>query len=94
MAEKTEDMFVMRHSPEGNLFFIRPNTFYSTNNKTELNFDITHLNTTDTASIKMTVYETILVNVDSVALICEAKRYVCDTVVSIYKEKENRNLQR
>ena len=90
MAEKTEDMFVMRHSSEGNLFFIRPNTFYSTNNKTELNFDITHLNTTDTASIKMTVYETTLVNVDSVALICEAKRYVCDTVVSIYKEKENK----
>jgi hypothetical protein len=90
MAEKTEDMFVMRHSPEGNLFFIRPNTFYSTNNETELNFDITHLNTTDAASIKMTVYEKTLVNVDSVAILCETKRYVCNNVASIYKEKENK----
>ena len=91
LAEKTEDMYVMRHSPEGQLFFIRPNTFYSTDNKSELLFDITHLNTTDTASIKMTVYETTLVNVDSVALLCEGQRYICNTVESIYKEKEKKH---
>ena len=91
LAEKPEDMYVMRHSPEGQLFFIRPNTFYSTDNKSELLFDITHLNTTDTASIKMTVYETTLVNVDSVALLCEGQRYICNTVESIYKEKEKKH---
>ena len=91
MAEKTEDMFVMRHSQEGSLFFIRPNTFYCTDDKSELSFDITHLNTTDTASIKMTVYEKTLVNVDSVALLCEGQRYICNTVESIYKEKEKKH---
>ena len=73
-AEKIEDMYVMRHTQEGQLFFIRPNTFFSADHKTEFSFDITHLNTTDTASIKMTVYESTLVNVDSVAILCDGKR--------------------
>jgi hypothetical protein len=91
LAEKTEDMYVMRHSPEGQLFFIRPNTFYSTDTKSDLLFDITHLNTTDTASIKMTIYETTMVDVDSVALLCDGKRYISNTVSSIYKEKEKKH---
>lgn len=90
-AEKIEDMYVMRHSPEGQLFFIRPNTFFSADHKTEFSFDITHLNTTDTASIKMTVYESTLVNVDSVAILCDGQRYICNTPMSIYKEKEKKH---
>ena len=81
----------MRHCQEGQLFFIRPNTFFSADHKTEFSFDITHLNTTDTASIKMTVYESTLVNVDSVAILCDGQRYICNTPMSIYKEKEKKH---
>ena len=90
-AEKIEDMFVMRHSPEGVLFFIRPNTFFSADKKSEFSFDITHLNTTDTASVKMTVYESSLINVDSVAILCDGARYLCHTPMSIYKEREKKH---
>lgn len=84
-------MYVMRLTTEGQLFFIRPNTFFSDHKKTEFSFDITHLNTTDTASIKMTVYESSLVNVDSVAILCDGQRYICNTPMSIYKEKEKKH---
>ena len=90
-AQKTEDMYVMRHSSDGLLYFIRPNLFYSSDSKTELSYDITHLNTTDTASVKMTIYETALIHVDSVAIVSNGARFLCDDVVSIYKEK-NRKL--
>jgi hypothetical protein len=89
-AQKTEDMYVMRHSEEGQLYFIRPNQFYSTDSKAELSYDITYLNTRDTASVKMTIYETTLVNVDSVALVSNGARFLCDDVASIYKEKDNK----
>ena len=84
-------MYVMRHSPEGALFFIRPNTLNGTTNKSYLQFDITHLNTTDSASIKMTTYENTLVEIDSVVVLVGESRYVCSAVASIYKEKENKS---
>ena len=90
-AQKTEDMYVMRLSQEGSLFFIRPNTLNGTINKANLQFDITHLNSTDTASIKMTTYENTLLNIDSVALLAGDSRYVCNAVIPIYKEKENKS---
>ena len=90
LAEKTEDMYIMRHTSQGQLFFISENTFPSTNRKFELPFDITYLNTTDTVSIKMTVYSESLTHVDSVALVTMEDRYVCPMVHSIYKEKENK----
>ena len=83
-------MYVMRYGPDGLLYFIRPNQFYSSDSKTELSYDITHLNTTDTASVKMTIYETTLVRIDSVAIVSNGARYLCDDVVSIYKEKNNK----
>ena len=81
----------MRHSTEGALFFIRPNTLTSTTNKSNLQFDITYLNSADSASIKMTTYENTLVEVDSVAVIAGDSRYVCNAVLSIYKEKESKS---
>lgn len=89
-AQKTEDMYVMRHSSDGQLYFIRPTLFSSADGKAELSCDITHTNTTDTASVKMTVYETTLVRVDSVALVSNGKRFLCDDVASIYKEKDKK----
>ena len=80
----------MRHSADGQLYFIRPNLFYSSDNKTKLSYDITHLNTTDTASVKMTIYETTLVSVDSVAIVSNGVRFLCDDVASIYKEKNHK----
>ena len=87
-AQKTEDMYVMRHSSDGQLYFIRPIMFSSADSKAELSCDITHLNTKDTASVKMTIYETTLVRIDSVALVSNGARFLCDDVVSIYKEKD------
>ena len=89
-AQKTEDMYVMRYSSDGLLYFIRPNLFYSSDSKTELSYDITHLNTTDIASVKMTIYETTLVRIDSVAIVSNGERFLCDDVVSIYKEKDRK----
>ena len=89
-AQKTEDMYVMRHSSDGQLYFIRPIMFSSADSKAELSCDITHLNTKDTASVKMTIYETTLVRIDSVALVSNGARFLCDDVVSIYKEKDNK----
>ena len=82
-AQKTEDMYVMRHSSEGDLYFIRPIQFSSADSKAELSYDITHLSTKDTASVKMTIYETTLVSIDSVALVSNGARFLCDDVVSI-----------
>lgn len=89
-AEKTEDMYIMRHIASGQLYFISEITFPSTDSKLVLPFDITHLNSTDSVSIKMTVYENSLTNVDSVALVSENAKVVCPLVNSIYKEKEKK----
>ena len=89
-AQKTEDMYIMRHSSEGDLYFIRPIQFSSADSKAELSYDITHLSTKDTASVKMTIYETTLVRVDSVAIVSNGKRFLCDDVASIYKEKDKK----
>ena len=83
-------MYVMRHSSDGQLYFIRPIMFSSADSKAELSCDITHLNTKDTASVKMTIYETTLVRIDSVALVSNGARFLCDDVVSIYKEKDKK----
>lgn len=89
-AEKTEDMYIMRHLTSGQLYFISEIIFPSTDSKLVLPFDITYFNTSDSASIKMTIYENTLTDVDSVALLLEDARYVCPTVHSIYKEKEKK----
>ena len=90
-AKKTEDMYVMRHTTQGQLFFISENIFPSTDRTFELPFDITYLNSTDSVSIKMTVSSNTLTHVDSVALIQSGKRYVCPMAHSIYKEKDKKN---
>ena len=87
-AKKTEDMYIMRHTTKGQLFFISENIFPSTDRKFELPFDITYINSSDSVSIKMTVPSNTLTHVDSVALIQSGKRYVCPMVHSIYKEKD------
>lgn len=90
-AKKTEDMYVMRHTTQGQLFFITENIFPSTDRTFELPFDITYLNTSDTLSIKMTVSSNTLTHVDSVALVQSGVRYVCQMAHSIYKEKDKKN---
>ena len=90
-AEKTEDMYVMRHTTQGQLFFISENIFPSTDSKFTLPIDITYMNISDSLSIKMTVSSHTLTNVDSVALVSENNRYVCPMVKSIYKEKEKKH---
>lgn len=90
-AEKTEDMYVMRHTTQGELFFISENIFPSTDSNFKLPFDITYLNISDSVSIKITAPSSSLTNVDSVALILEDERYVCRVVKSIYKEKEKKH---
>ena len=89
-AEKTEDMYVMRHTTQGSLFFISEIIFPSTDSKFSLPFDITYLNTSDSVSIKLTASSHALTTVDSVALVLEDSRYVCPVVKSIYKEKEKK----
>lgn len=89
-AEKTEDMYIMRLTTQGQLFFIAENIFTSTDRKFELPFDITYLNTTDSVSIKMTVPSPTLTRVDSVALIVDDEVYMCPMVNSIYKEKNKK----
>ena len=78
----------MRHTSKGQLFFISENIFHSTNRTFNLPFDITYLNSSDSVSIKMTVYNDQLTRVDSVALVTTDDRYVCPNVHSIYNEKE------
>ena len=90
-AKKTEDMYIMRHTTQGQLFFISENIFPSTDRKFELPFDITYINSSDSVSIKMTVSSNTLTHVDSVALIQSGKRYVCPMAHSIYKEKDKKN---
>ena len=90
-AEKTEDMYVMRHTTQGSLFFISEIIFPSTDSKFSLPFDITYLNTSDSVSIKLTASSHTLTTVDSVALVLEDSRYVCPVVKSIYKEKEKKH---
>ena len=89
-AEKTEDMYVMRLTTQGQLFFISENIFTSLDRKFELPFDITYLNSTDSVSIKMTVPNHTLTHVDSVALVLEDEAYMCPVVYSIYKEKDKK----
>ena len=89
-AEKTEDMYIMRLTTQGQLVFIAANIFTSTDRKFELPFDITYLNTTDSVSIKMTVPSPTLTRVDSVALIVDDEVYMCPMVNSIYKEKNKK----
>ena len=89
-AEKTEDMYIMRLTTQGQLFFISENIFTSTDRKFELPFDITYLNSTDSVSIKMTVPSLTLTRVDSVALVLEDEAYMCPVVYSIYKEKDKK----
>ena len=89
-AKKTEDMYIMRHTSKGQLFFISENIFHSTNRTFNLPFDITYLNSSDSVSIKMTVYNDQLTRVDSVALVTTDDRYVCPNVHSIYNEKEKK----
>ena len=89
-AEKTEDMYIMRLTTQGHLFFISENIFPSTDRTLSLPFDITYLNTTDSVSIKMSVYSHTLTNIDSVAWVLPDQSYVCPVVHSIYKEKEKK----
>ena len=90
-AEKTEDMYIMRLTTQGQLFFISENIFPSIDRKSSLPFDITYLNSTDSASVKMTVPSHTLTHVDSVALVTEEERYLCPMVHTIYKEKEKKH---
>ena len=90
-AEKTEDMYIMRHTTQGQLFFISENIFPSTNSKFSLSFDVTYLNSSDSVSIKMTVPCHVLTTVDSVALVLEDDRFVCPLVKTIYREKEKKH---
>ena len=89
-AEKTEDMYIMRLTTQGQLFFICENIFPSSDRKSELPFDITYLNSTDSVSVKMTVPCHTLTHVDSVALVTAEERYLCPMVNSIYKEKNKK----
>lgn len=91
LAEKTEDMYVMRLTTQGQLFFICKNIFPSIDRKSSLPFDITYLNSTDSVSVKMTVPSHTLTHVDSVALLTEGERYLCPVAYSIYKEKEKKH---
>ena len=91
LAEKTEDMYIMRHTSQGQLFFISENVFPSIDRKFSLPFDITYLNSADSVSVKMTVPSHTLTTVDSVALIVDDEVYMCPLVKSIYKEKEKKN---
>lgn len=90
LAEKTEDMYIMRLTTQGQLFFISENIFPSTDRTFKLPFDITYLNSTDTVSLKMTVSSHTLTQVDSVALVLQDERHVCSVVKSIYKEKDKK----
>ena len=90
-AEKTEDMYIMRHTTKGQLFFITEKIFPSKDRTFNLPFDITYMNSTDSVSIKMTVTGNTLTNVDSVALLTDNNRFICPVVKSIYKEKEKKH---
>ena len=90
-AEKTEDMYVMRLTTQGQLFFISENIFPSTDRTFNLPFDITYLNTTDSVSIKMTVSSHSLTQVDSVSLVLQDEEHMCPMVNSIYNEKEKKH---
>lgn len=84
-------MYIMRHTTQGQLFFISENIFPSTNSKFSLSFDVTYLNSSDSVSIKMTVPCHVLTTVDSVALVLEDDRFVCPLVKTIYREKEKKH---
>lgn len=84
-------MYIMRHTTQGQLFFISENIFPSTNSKFSLSFDVTYLNSSDSVSIKMTVSCHVLTTVDSVALVLEDDRFVCPLVKTIYREKEKKH---
>lgn len=84
-------MYIMRHTTQGQLFFISENIFPSTNSKFSLSFDVTYLNSSDSVSIKMTVPCHVLTTVDSVALVLEDDRFVCPVVKTIYMEKEKKH---
>lgn len=84
-------MYIMRLTTQGQLFFITENIFPSTADRAlALPFDITHLSTTDSVSVKMSVYSHTLTNVDSVAWLLPGERFLCPQVHSIYKEKEKK----
>lgn len=84
-------MYIMRHTTQGQLFFISENIFPSTNSKFSLSFDVTYLNSSDSVSIKMTVPCHVLTTVDSAALVLEDDRFVCPLVKTIYREKEKKH---
>lgn len=83
-------MYVMRLTNKGKLFFIYENSFNQVDGKLQLFFDVTYLNTNDSASIKMTIYESSLVDVDSIALSWDNNRIICAEPSLIYKEKKNK----
>lgn len=89
-AYKTEEMYIMRLLESGKLYFISENIFESVNSNLKLPFDITHLSTTDSVSIKMSVYNESLTSVDSVAILCGEHMYTCQNPAAIYKEKEKK----
>jgi len=89
-AEKAENMYLMRNTELGNLFFIFENSFYSVDDKIPLLFDMTHLCSCDTISIKMTIHNPTLVDVDSVALSWSEGTYIIPSPIVIYKEKDNK----
>ena len=89
-AAKTEDMYLMRNTEKGDLFFIFENSFHSIDNKHPLLFDITHLTSCDTISVKMTITDKELVDVDSVKLSWSNTAYIVTNPILIYKEKDNK----
>lgn len=90
LAYKTEDMYIMRLLESGKLYFISENIFESIDSNLKLPFDITHLSTTDSVSIKMSVYNEVLTSVDSMAIVWDDHRFVCQQPAAIYKEKEKK----
>ena len=89
-AAKTEDMYLMRNTEIGDLFFIFENSFHSLDNKHPLLFDITYLTSCDTISIKMTITDKTLVDIDSVKLSWSNTAYTVINPILIYKEKDNK----
>lgn len=89
-AAKTEDMYLMRKTDSGNLFFIFENSFSSSNSRTPLLFDMTYLDLCDTISIKMTITIPTLTDIDSVRLSWNDDSYTINTPYVIYKEKDNK----
>ena len=91
-GKKIENMFVMRNTTAGMLYFIKENKFTTQDEAyTSLEVDITYLERDSIVSLKMSIFGEEVKAIDSIQIAWADSKDVCQSVRIMYKDIKKKN---